>query len=794
MKFYSSEKIQFDMKRNLYAHISKTALLALLLVFFASHVAAQFTVSGTLETPIGQKMDGFAIIVTGTENKIVYTTSGDYSFTLQAGGAYNIRPVDCTANPLNGVTTYDLLLMTRHIEGTELFDSPYRIIAADVDNSNSLETVDTNIVRNLILGVVNEFPVSHFRFVLKDYVFPNPLDPFTPAFPESYSIANLDGDITEVDFIGVKKGDVNGTAIQVFECNALDLPAKIVGRVFNDANNDCQYTATESGMDGWMVSATDGVSSYFARSSADGTYELQTLPGTYDVTLANPAGLWGGCPEVVTGVTTTIQDLGEANFGLQAQVFCPSLQVDLATSALRRCFNNQTIVSYCNTGTTLAENAYIEVQFDTFFNVYSSTLPWSAVNGNTYTFQLGDVPAGDCGYFRVNFVLNCDAVLGQTHCSEAHIFPDTFCATPGLWNGAELRVHGYCAGNEVKFLIVNQGADMLVPSNYIVVEDIVVMAPPVNNPFTLQGGNTEVISVPANGATWRLEAEQPVGYPWGQVASAAVEGCGTNANGDFSRGFITKFSPDDQSPTIDINCLENVGSFDPNDKQGFPTGVLAEHYIPLNQPIEYLIRFQNTGTDTAFTVMIRDTLDVGFEVASVRPLGSSHPYSFSVMGQNILQFTFASILLPDSNTNEVASHGFVKFNIEPKKDLLNGTVVQNKAAIYFDFNDPVITNTTWHTFGDKYLDVSNVVFSLGIGLDVFPNPSTEYTTFLLKSASPVRGTLQVFDMSGSRVSEQDFEHNQFEFQSGQLQAGCYFFKIISNDQPLAAGKMIVLKK
>ncbi|MDO8971407.1 MAG: hypothetical protein Q7U74_12010, partial [Saprospiraceae bacterium] len=398
------------------------------------------------------------------------------------------------------------------------------------------------------------------------------------------------------------------------------------------------------------------------------------------------------------------------------------MQVDLSTPILRRCFNNYYTVQYCNNGTEMAENARIEVQFDPFFIIVSSTHPWSEVTGNTYTFELGDVPSGACKDFKVVFILSCDAVLGQSHCSEAQIFPDTICSPNLAWNGASLRVLGFCAGNEVKFVIANEGADMAVPSNYIVVEDILVMTPPVNNPFTLLGGTTQIITVPANGATWRLEAEQPAGYPWGNVASATVEGCGTNANGTFSLGFVNQFPQDDQSPVLDIDCQENVGSFDPNDKQGFPLGVLDEHYIPLEQPIEYLIRFQNTGTDTAFTVVIRDTLDAGFDLNSIRPLGSSHPYTFSLLGENVARFEFANILLPDSNVNEAASHGYVKFSIEPKRETINGTVVQNQAAIYFDFNAPIITNRTWHTLGEQYLNISNTVFSPGIDLEVFPNP------------------------------------------------------------------------
>ena len=148
--------------------------------------------------------------------------------------------------------------------------------------------------------------------------------------------------------------------------------------------------------------------------------------------------------------------------------------------------------------------------------------------------------------------------------------------------------------------------------------------------------------------------------------------------------------------------------------------------------------------------------------------------------------------MPDSNVNEQASHGYVKFSIEPKRGLSNGTVVENQAAIFFDFNTPVITNKTWHTLGEKYLDVSNVVFSPGVSLDVFPNPTTDLATFLIKSASPVQGTLNVFDLSGRLVTIQEFEHNQFTFNAKSLKAGSYFFKITSEGQALAAGKLVVI--
>ncbi len=784
------------MKRNVYLHIPKSILLGLLLLSFAQLSFAQFTVSGSVEVPTGEKSTGMAIMVTGTENKVVYTnTSGEYSFTLQAGGAYNIQPLSCEENPLNGVTTYDRVLISKHRDGTELLNSPYKIIAADLDNSNSITAEDDSVLYHLIVGFTTDIPSGNNRFVLKNYVFPDPQDPFSPPFPESYSISNLQTNLTGIDFIQIKKGDVNYTAIGYFECNgSADLPASIFGKVFWDENNNCQPDSVEAGMQGWTVKAIDAAGSfYFGTTNADGIYIINLLPGTYDVILSNPDGLWGGCQDTIYGVSADQQAPGTASFGLQPEIFCPAMDVDLSVSTLRRCFLNAYKVKYCNSGTVTAYDARIDIEFDPFFDIQNSSFPWSAVNGNTYTFELGDVPASQCGDFWVWFTLNCDAALGQTHCSEAQIFPDTMCSSPANWDGPELRIKGQCVGNEVKFTISNQGADMVVASNYIVVEDIIVMTPPVNNPFILQAGNNEIITVPANGATWRIEAEQAAGYPWGNVASATVEGCGINSAGNFSMGFVNQFPPDDQSPIIDIDCRENVGSYDPNDKQGFPAGVLAEHYIPLEQPIEYLIRFQNTGTDTAFTVVVRDTLDADLDLESLHLLGSSHPYTFSLLGQNVAQFVFANILLPDSNVNELASHGYIKFSIAPQKGAINGVVVENQAAISFDFNAPVITNKTWHTLGEKYLNVSNVVFSPGIKLDVFPNPSVDAATFLLKSASPVRGTLVVYNMSGQLVASQNFDHNQFIFNSKSLQAGCYFFKIISAEKALAAGKLIVVE-
>jgi uncharacterized repeat protein (TIGR01451 family) len=107
--------------------------------------------------------------------------------------------------------------------------------------------------------------------------------------------------------------------------------------------------------------------------------------------------------------------------------------------------------------------------------------------------------------------------------------------------------------------------------------------------------------------------------------------------------------------------------------------------------IDYTIRFQNTGTDTAFTMVITDTLPGMLNPASIQMGAASHPFTWELKGTGILESTFANILLPDSNVNEPASNGFVGFRIRPHLPVLLGEEISNIANIYFDFNPPIIT-------------------------------------------------------------------------------------------------------
>jgi len=141
--------------------------------------------------------------------------TGKYEFSNAVPVASNltITPVE-DDNHINGVSTFDLVLISKHILGIEPLTSPYKMIAADANKSGSITTFDIVELRKLILGVYTELPNNtSWRFVDKAYSFPNPSNPFANVFPENKSIASLNGNMTSEDFTSIKIGDLNGNAV-----------------------------------------------------------------------------------------------------------------------------------------------------------------------------------------------------------------------------------------------------------------------------------------------------------------------------------------------------------------------------------------------------------------------------------------------------------------------------------------------------------------------------------------------------------------------------------------------------
>ena len=161
-----------------------------------------------------------------------------------------------------------------------------------------------------------------------------------------------------------------------------------------------------------------------------------------------------------------------------------------------------------------------------------------------------------------------------------------------------------------------------------------------------------------------------------------------------SHAYIDPIQNDDIPSNNDATETEEVrGAFDPNEKLVTPVGIGPFGLIDKDITLTYQINFQNTGTDTAFNIVVRDTLDGHLDLTTFTSGASNHSYFLSNSGDGKIAWIFQHVDLPDSHVNEMASHGFVKFSIKPRSDVAAGQDIVNRAGIYFDFNPVVMTNT-----------------------------------------------------------------------------------------------------
>ena len=172
-------------------------------------------IGGMIANEEGEGIDEVMVHVSGNgpTTQPAMTNVGNYQFAaLPMYNDYTFTPAN-DENHTNGVTTLDLVYLRKHILQIDLLDSPYQLIAGDANNSGSISTLDMVLVRKLILNINTNFPNNtSWRFVDADYEFPNPSNPFSQPFPEFHNVNDLDADNMNINFIGIKIGDVNGSA------------------------------------------------------------------------------------------------------------------------------------------------------------------------------------------------------------------------------------------------------------------------------------------------------------------------------------------------------------------------------------------------------------------------------------------------------------------------------------------------------------------------------------------------------------------------------------------------------
>lgn len=576
----------------------------------------------------------------------------------------------------------------------------------------------------------------------------------------------------------------------------------ITGNVFNDANNNCTKNTLEKGIPNYTVSATKNNFNNYGTTDKNGNYFIGLADsGNYTVAVRNNPmhPLWNSvCNPTQTVTVENDIAFDTANFALKPSILCPYNTVNVSSAPPFRIGQPNTyFVNYCNNGTIASPITYITLKLDSLLDIDTSIISYTTLPNHTYRFNIGNLDYLTCGNFSFVATPRIGVVqLNQTLCVEAHIFPDTICTTPN-YIGAVIEASARCLGDSVQLQLQNVGSgNMSIPKKYIVIEGNVMR---INQNYQLNVNQVLTETLLADsGQTYRIIADQPDGLPisYGdKFATAAIENCQPITN--FPTGFFTQFPNYDGEPFRAMSCNLITGAYDPNDKVASPIGYAAQHFIEANTQIDYQINFQNTGNDTAFKVVLIDTISPNLDINSIQLGVASHRYQFQRTDSNVVQFVFDSIKLVDSFRNEKLSHGFIKFKIQQKLNNANGTKIYNKADIYFDYNAPITTNQTYHTIGQNFVQVNLITATKNIkfnvkNVKVFPNPFREKTQIIVESDALKNPILLLMNVEGKIIKTiTNSTQNTFDIYREDLQNGLYIFKILQNETEVANGKIVV---
>lgn len=232
--------------------------------------------------------------------------------------------------------------------------------------------------------------------------------------------------------------------------------------------------------------------------------------------------------------------------------------------------------------------------------------------------------------------------------------------------------------------------------------------------------------------------------------------------------------PGELNISNNIYCQSSIvtGAFDPNDKRMFLNGEQSDSSIYLtDQTLDYIIRFQNTGTAPAHNIYVLDTILSTLDLNTFQFVSSSHNSSVSILDGNVLKFNFPQIMLPDSTNNEPESHGFVHYRIRQNNQNSLGTVINNTAHIYFDFNEAVVTNTTYDIIVVDDLNLDEVQL---FNVKLYPNPTESIVNI---ESENVIDIISVYSSNGQLVKQFTPTSQKATIDLSELNQGVYLLEL-----------------
>lgn len=601
------------------------------------------------------------------------------------------------------------------------------------------------------------------------------------------TIGNSNSDISG-DRIVARKGNKD-----ILMVNLKDIRSKVQGRVFPDFNANCIYNKpSEYNIPNILVH--NKVENTYAMTG-DSIYTMYLFDrDTAILQVVNlDTNLYISCSKDSIFLDLTGKgDTSDIDFPIRTNVTGYCIKINgHCHSRLRPGMWSNYQLNFQNYAFDTAYNAYIDVEVDTSkIDSINSLYSYTRI-GNILRFAIGSVIPFKAFSLSYNIKLKANVVIGSLHCHRTRVYPICNLYPSTAYDSSVIVPMIRCLPNDtVELTLRNVGSknqnDWGTVKTY---EDVIIFA---RDTFKLNVGNSQIFKYRLD--TNKVFTAEIFNSNFDPVTPILIrhDDLCTNNKPMITNNPALNFARHDEAKEYEEDCDIVRGSYDPNMKSVIPVGLFSEHYTATGTELKYRIDFQNTGTDTAFRVVLVDTLNDILNIASFVPGISSHPYSVEFGGRAV-KFVFDPIALIDSGTNEPASHGYVTFKIKHNVNITPKTRIENKADIYFDYNAPVRTNTVFNTIFDTIQIVvpragGSIVDRNDASITVFPNPTSD--KFYIRMSEPVYHLLvELYDIHGRMIHQVYSKNNQLiELESTGLQKGIYLIRCMSED------KLIVLKK
>lgn len=551
----------------------------------------------------------------------------------------------------------------------------------------------------------------------------------------------------------------------------------LCGNVFSDLNNNGIQDNGELAYVGVStVTASNGTNNYNATVNGSGYYSMQVPSGNYTISYSIPNGNLFSTP--FSADTTAIYNNIVAN---------PST------------YNCGYNFGISNNTSLVSGKLFYDANSNGVYDVTEYGIAYQPITAGIYTVFTDSI-----GNFNMNVVSN---TYNLTY-TPINAFSTYTLTTPG-----SISINAITTGNS--FLNKNFG---IVTNNFGV--DLGINLWPtndVNNGFPAKytigyfnngltsGNNTIVMTYDTSLTYVSSTLGGAVINATAHTVTWTVPTVTSFTNNYLYVDFVASVSLSMNSPVTcsatignannsDVNVVNNttilnqlsVSSFDPNDKRSIKTNndnpthqVIST--MNANQEIEYMIRFQNIGNASAVNVRIVDELSSLLDEESYVLLGGSHNCQVIRLG-NVVTYKFDNIMLPSEDDGGEASNGFVTFKINALPGLNVGDLISDHAKIYFDYNQPILTNYANILMVDPAV-VTDTQFRtiLSNAIGVYPNPirTVGYVKFILDEDTEIH--TELFDLSGKSVMTSNKMANKgmnyFELNTATLQTGMYVLKV-----------------